>query len=87
MSKLKVAWNAVNMRYLAVCAIVVSCVLDFASSAMATESEAAKGVAEAAGKVNTEGVEILIKVLLAVIALVVFVIVVPKAIKFIKRLV
>ena len=84
---MKRLFDSINTKYLAVCAGVAAFALTLPGVAMATESEAAKGVGEAATKVNTEGEAIVIKVLLAVVGLIVFFIIVPKAIKFIKRLV
>jgi hypothetical protein len=56
-------------------------------SAMATETETEKGVHEVATKVSEEGIEIILAVLTALVALIVAVIVIPKAIGFIKRFV
>lgn len=84
---MKRLFHSINTKYLAVCAAVAAFVLTVPGVAMATESEAAKGVGEAATKVNTEGEAIVIKVLTAVVGLIVFFIIVPKAIKFIRRLV
>lgn len=56
-----------------------------AGSAFATESEATKKVGEAAGKVSTEGEGMMLSVLTAVVGLIALVIIVPKAIGFIRK--
>ena len=55
------------------------------AGALATESETAKKVKEVATNVGSEGVEIVLIILTALVSLLVAIIIIPKAIGLIKR--
>lgn len=80
--------SKMRTRYTAVCIAVVAVAMSaFPALASATESEAATKVKGVATEVSTEGTTIILAVLGALAALIALVIVLPKAIGFIRRFV
>lgn len=71
----------------AAAALAASVVVALPGMALATETPTEEGVKTIATNVSTEGVKIILIVLTALVALIVAVIVIPKAIGFIRRFV
>jgi len=81
-------YQKMNKKYLAFCTAVMAVILAvLPMAALATETETEKGVKEITTSVSTEGVAIILAVLTGLVALIVAVIVIPKAIGFIRRFV
>lgn len=78
-------FSSIRVRYAMVVASVTALALAGASSALATESATAEKVKTIASTVSSEGVEIILAVLAALAALIAAVIIIPKAIGFIRR--
>jgi hypothetical protein len=80
------AVKSVKYRVLAVSVMAFGALMAAAPvSALATETETEKGVHEIASKVSEEGVTIVLAILSALVALLVAIIVIPKAIGLIRR--
>lgn len=76
-----------RMVALGAAALAASVVVALPGMALATETPTEEGVKTIATNVSTEGVKIILIVLTALVALIVAVIVIPKAIGFIRRFV
>lgn len=74
-------------RMLGLVAVALSVSVAFVSDAMATESEGATKIKEVATSVGTEGVTIILAVLGALVSLIAISIILPKAVRWIKRFV
>jgi hypothetical protein len=84
--KVKEMFKLVKSKYLAVCAMVAAFALAaLPASALAIESEGTKKIGEVTTKVSGEGTEIILAVLGGLVALIALVIVLPKAVGFIRR--
>jgi hypothetical protein len=79
--------KSIHSKYLAAGAFVGAAVMvAFPAAALATESgTAASGVKTVAANVGSEGVEIVLAILTALVGLIVAVIIIPKAVGLIKR--
>jgi len=82
---LRSAVQTTRYQFLAVCVFVVASLGVLPALAGATETEGEKKVGEVASKVGEEGVTIILAVLTALVALIALVIILPKAIGFIRR--
>jgi len=82
---LKMLRSRVSLAVLAFCVVVGTTVPALLPSAASAESATAEKVKEVAHGVGTEGVEIVLVILTALISLLVAVIIIPKAIALIKR--
>jgi hypothetical protein len=79
------ALASTKARVLAASTFVFASLVALPAMASATETETEKKVGEVASKVGEEGVVIILSVLTALIALIVAVTIIPKAVHFIKR--
>lgn len=78
--------SSTKARYLSVCVALTAAVLASApASSLATEGATATKVKEIATDVGTEGVEIVLGILAALVTLLVAIIIIPKAVGLIKR--
>jgi hypothetical protein len=78
--------KSIHSKYLAAGAFVGAVVMvAFPAAALATESGTASGVKTVAANVGSEGVEIVLAILTALVGLIVAVIIIPKAVGLIKR--
>ena len=79
-------FSTLRSKVLGASAFVAASLIVFPVAAMATEESAAtKGVKKVAEGVSSEGVEIVLAILGALVAILVAVIIIPKAIGLIKR--
>jgi hypothetical protein len=78
-------FSTLRSKVLGASAFVAASLIVFPVGALATESEATKGVKKVAEGVSSEGVEIVLAILGALVAILVAVIIIPKAIGLIKR--
>lgn len=78
-------FKSLRLRIALVIASVSAFAVAFVPGAMATESATAEKIKAVATTVSSEGVEIILAVLTALAALIAAVIIIPKAIGFIRR--
>jgi hypothetical protein len=79
------AYTQFSVRVVGMCALVFSALLVGPAGALATESAGETKVKEVATQVSSEGVSIILAILGALVTLIALVIILPKAVKFIKR--
>jgi hypothetical protein len=85
---MKKFFTKAHSKYVALCSVLALALMALVpGAALATESPTAEKVKEVATKVSSEGVEIILIVLTALVTLIVAVIIIPKAIGFIRRFV
>jgi hypothetical protein len=78
-------FSTLRSKVLGASAFVAASLIVFPAGALATESAATQGVKKVAEGVSSEGVEIVLAILGALVAILVAVIIIPKAIGLIKR--